>query len=219
MTITRKENKLVRSMEEKEIEEYKKALPKGNTIEALMSKGNSVEVLTEARRKLSKLDKSHYETWQKDPKKAVSGYDPTAYEQLMAVGYDSTLHELMGIVHLKLPYGYGGSCPSSLGSVLYVRFYIDITANGDFLDPMEDQGSGRGHVFDPDAANQNRLPQEVGISRRMILLPSVMDLLEKKCEFRRMKAILSWNVAPPGGNPNWMPYWGNVLNTWIRFHR
>jgi hypothetical protein len=206
-------------MDEKEIKEYKNALPKGDALKALMAKGRPGKMLTDARLTLSKLDKSHYEAWQKAPAEAASGYDPIAYEQLMAVGYDSTLHELMGIVNLKLPYGYGGSCPTSLGSMQYVRFYVDLTGDGDFLDPMEDQGSGRGHVFDPEAANQNRLPIEVGISRRMILLPSVMDLLEKKCEVRRMRAILSWNVEPPGGNPNWMPFWGNVLNTWIRFHR
>ena len=206
-------------MDENEIKEYKNALPKGDTIEALMSKGKPGEVLTDARRKLSKLEKSHYEAWLKDPKKAISGYDPNAYEQLMAVGYESTLHELMGVVYLKLPYGYGGSCPTSLGSIQYVRFYVDITGDGDFLDPMEDQGSGRCHVFDPDTANQNKLPLEYGISRRLILLPSVIDLLEKKCEIRRMRAILSWNVEPPAGSPNWRPYWGNVLNTWIRFHR
>lgn len=210
---------MVGAVNEKEIKEYKNALPKGDTIEALVSKGKPSEALTNARRELSKLDKSHYEAWQKDPKKAVSGYDPTVYEQLMAVGYESTLHELMGVVYLKLPYGYGGPCPSSLGSIQYVRFYVDLTGDGDFLDPMEDQGSGRGHVFDPDIVNQNMLPLEYGISRRMILLPKVMDLLEKKCEIRKMKAILSWNVEPPGGNPNWIPYWGNVLNTWIRFHR
>jgi len=204
-------------MDEKEIKKYKNALPKGDTIEALMSKGKPSEVLTDARQKLSKLDKSHYEAWKTDPKIAATDHDPTAYEELMAVGYDSTLHELMGIVHLKLPYGYGGPCPSSLGSIQYVRFYVDLTGDGDFLDPMEDQGSGRCHVFDPE--NPNKLPLEYGISRRMILLPSVMDALEKKCEIRRMRAIFSWNVEPPGGNPNWIPYWGNVLNTWIRFHR
>jgi len=210
----------VRFVNEKEIMEYRKALPKGDTIEALMSKGKPGEVLTDARMKLSKLDKNYFEAWKKDPAKAVSdGHDPTQYEELMAVGYDSTLHELMGVVHLKLAYGYGGSCPGSPGSIQYIRFYVDITGDGDFLDPMEDQGCGMGHAFDPDSANQNKLPLEYGISRRMILLPSVMDLLEKKCEIRRMKAILSWNVAPPGGNPNWIPYWGNVLNTFIRFHR
>jgi hypothetical protein len=207
-------------MNEKEIKGYKNALPKGETIEALMTKGKPIEMLSDARMNLSKLDKGHFEAWKKDPSKAVSdGHDPTQYEELMAVGYDSSLHELMGIVYLKLPYGYGGSCPSYLGSIQYVRFYIDLTGDGDFLDPMEDQGSGMGHVFDPESVNQNKLPLEYGISRRMILLPSVMDLLEKKCEIKRMRAIFSWNVEPPGGNPNWIPYWGNVLNTWIRFHR
>lgn len=206
-------------MDEKEIKEYKNALPKGDALEALMSKSKPVAMLTDARQKLSKLDKSHYDAWMKSPNKAADGHDPTAYEELMAVGYDSTLHELMGIVHMKLPYGYGGSCPNSTGSMLYVRFYVDLTGDGDFLDPMEDQGFGMAHVFDPESANQNKLPLEYGVSRRMILLSSVMDSLEKKCEIRRMKAILSWNVKPPGGNPNWIPYWGNVLNTWIRFHR
>ena len=122
----------MRFVNEKEIMEYKKALPKGDTIEALMSKGKPGEVLTDARMKLSKLDKNHFEAWKKDPAKAVSdGHDPTQYEELMAVGYDSTLHELMGVVHLKLAYGYGGSCPGSPGSIQYIRFYADITGDGD----------------------------------------------------------------------------------------
>jgi hypothetical protein len=206
-------------MDEKAIKEYKESMPRGASIEEMFSRGRPGELLADARQKLSQLDRGQYDAWKKSPLKALSGYDPTAYEQLMAVGYDPTLHELMGIIHLKLPYGYGGPCPTSIGSIMYVRSYIDLTGDGDFLDPMEDQGSARGHVYDPDAANQNRLPLEYAVSRRIILRPAVMDLLEKKCEVRRMRAILSWNVEPAGGNPNWIPFWGNVLNTWIRFHR
>ena len=204
-------------MDEKEIKAYKNTLPKGDTIEALMSKGKPSEPLIEARLKLSKKDKANYQSWIKSPAKAASDRDPIAYEELTGVGYESTLHELIGVIHIKLPYGYGGPCPNSTGSMQYVRFYVDLTGDGTFLDPMEDQGCGICHTFDPE--NQNRLPIEYGISRRMILLPKVMDALEKKCEARRMKAILSWNIMPPGGDPNWMPFWGNVLNTWIRFHR
>ena len=31
-----------------------------------------------------------------------------------------------------------------------------------------------------------------------------------------VRAILSWNVAPPPGDPTWSPPWGNVVDVRVR---
>jgi hypothetical protein len=32
----------------------------------------------------------------------------------------------------------------------------------------------------------------------------------------RVRAILSWNIAPPPNTPNYTPVWGNIHNTHIQ---
>ncbi len=141
-------------MDEKLIKEYKAMLPVTDTLESIVAKGKIEHALINAKLELSGIKKEEFLKWKENPSNFVCKHNPTAYEQLMAVGYHPQLRELMGVVYIKLPYGYCGSCPNGIGSTEYVRFYVDWRDYGDFTDVWEDQGLGRVHVFDPGKENE-----------------------------------------------------------------
>jgi len=206
-------------MDEKLIKEYKAVLPVTDTMESILAKGKIIDVLIDARLKLSGIKKEEFMKWKENPGKFICKHDPTEYEQLMAVGYHPQLRELMGVIYVKRPYGYGGPCPNSIGSSEYVRFYVDWTDDGDFTDLWEDQGLGSVHVFDPGQENEKKLPIEYAVRKGIKMPEGLLVKLESVCAVRKVRAILSWLISPPAGNPNWQPFWGNVVETHIRFHK
>ncbi|MGD2247725.1 MAG: hypothetical protein PVF58_04915 [Candidatus Methanofastidiosia archaeon] len=208
-------------MKKKLIEEYKAMLPSTETLEAVKAKGKLKPILIDSKLTLSEIKKSDFNEWQKSPLKYVCKHDQTMYEELMCVGYHPQHRELKGVIHIKLPYGFGGNCPQSPGSTQYVRFYINWNNDGDFTDEWEDQGLGIVHVFDPGSAYDNKLPLEYAVQKRIgVMFPDwLWEKLESKCLVRRVRAILSWVTIPPAEEPNWKPFWGNVFETNIRFHK
>lgn len=132
----------------------------------------------------------------------------TRYEELECIGLDSNLDTLVGVIRVKLPSGYSGDLCSA-GSQEYVTFWADFNNNGTFetclgttsvnvhdIEKMPDEGLEYA-VFLPVDLSQHRKPCEEG--------PVVV----------RIRAILSWQVAPPCFNPNFVPVWGNRLETLI----
>lgn len=206
-------------MEAKLVKEYEAMLPPVDKLEDIVAKGKVMDLLVDAKLKLTDVKKADFTAWQMDPEKFVIKHNPKMYEELMAVGYHPKLRELMGVINIKLPYGYGGTCPRCFGSMEYVRFYVDWRNDGDFTDIWEDQGLGQVHVYDPGAANERKLPLEYAVRKGVKLPPHIFNYLESKCLVRRVRAILSWVHVPPSGHPNWKPFWGNVFETNIRFHR
>jgi hypothetical protein len=206
-------------MDEKLINEYKAMLPVSDSLESVVAKGKVEHALINAKLALEGIKKDDFLAWKENPMKYACKHDQKKYEQLMAVGYHPQLRELMGVIYVKLPYGYGGSCPNGMGSMEYVRFYVDWTNDGDFKDAEEDQGLGKVHVFDPGNENEKKMPIEYGAENRIVLPPKILELLESKCQVRRVRAILSWITIPPARRPDWKPFWGNVVETNIRFHR
>ena len=206
-------------MEEKLIKEYEAMLPSTESFESFVAKGKLKPTLINAKLKLAGIKADDFNAWKKNPIKYICEHDQVAYEELMAVGYHPQMRELKAVIHLKLPYGFGGNCPQCPGSMEYVRFYLDWSTDGDFLDLYEDQGLAGVHVFDPGAAWANKLPLEYAVQKRIWLPNCWWEYLEGKCVVRKVRAILSWVNVPPAGQPNWKPFWGNVFETNIRFHK
>lgn len=147
---------------------------------------------------------------------AQSEYQPvlkivgdTTYEQITCVGYNLNLSVVEATVHVNLPVGYGGNLCSP-GTAEYVRFFVNYGAG------WIDIGVG--------GFNAHDLPNTVDCARQrdkplsyVVTLP--FEPQRDPCGrplLPTIRAILSWEVVPPAGNPNWAPIWGNVVDRHIQ---
>ena len=129
----------------------------------------------------------------------------TNYEQLTCIGLNPPFDRLEAIVQVKLNYGYGGPICAA-GTLEYVRFFVDVDDNGTF----EDVGLASVRVHD--ILGPKPLCYSVFLD---------FDSIRRICRIEnvvRMRAILSWNVPPPPGNPNHVPVWGNRRDAEIQIH-
>ena len=137
----------------------------------------------------------------------------TRYEELECVGLysnpDTLLDTLVGIIRVKLPSGYSGG-PCTAGSREYVTFWADFNNNGSFDTCL---GTTSVRVYDI-----NDIP-EGGLSYA-VFLPVNLNPYQQPCQkgakVVRIRAILSWEEAPPCNNPNFVPVWGNREETLIQ---
>ncbi len=131
----------------------------------------------------------------------------TFYEELGCVGYNPNLSRLEAVVFVKQPGGYGGNICSP-GSREYVRFFLSFDNGATWVD----QGLTAFKVYD--------IPQGTLGARRLEYDASLtIDPRTRFCFMNnvvRMRAILSWNFAPPPGNPNFVPVWGEVQDAYIQ---
>jgi hypothetical protein len=143
------------------------------------------------------------------PVKKVVG--DTAFEQATCVGYNPASNFLEATIAVKRPTGYAGDLCQA-GSTEYVRFFLDYGSG------WEDAGLASVQVHDipnhRDCAGQPDKPLTYVVSRRI-------DPHRECCNHAvlpRVRAILSWQWAPPAGpaNANWKPVWGNVLECEIQ---
>ena len=126
----------------------------------------------------------------------------TTYEQLTCAGYNPQTRELEAVVQLNLNAGYsGGLC--SAGSTEYVSFFA-------FWGGIwHNLGTGTVNVHDLAAVTPGH-PVNYAVYR-------ISNLVEMPCEKLQgipLRAILSWQTVPTG--PDFAPYWGNVVNTFIQ---
>jgi hypothetical protein len=127
----------------------------------------------------------------------------TTYEQLMCVGYQPQFKRLDAVVHVKQSVGYGGDLCSP-GTHEFVRFYLshDDGATWDDLGVVS---------FDVhDIPGEKPLEYDVTLE---------IDPREHCCDRENLplvRAILSWNLAPPAGDPSFSPPWGNVVDARIQ---
>jgi hypothetical protein len=123
----------------------------------------------------------------------------TTFEQLTCAGYNPQTRVLDGVIQVKLSSGYsGGLCTA--GSTEYVGFYAFFGGTWHSL------GTAQVQVHDLAAASPAK-PVSYAVFR-------VANLTSVKCENLEgvpLRAILSWETPPTG--PNYVPYWGNVVNT------
>ncbi len=132
----------------------------------------------------------------------------TSFEQLECIGFNENSFTMEGVLRIKRPNGYNGG-PCTAGSQEYVTFWADLDNNASFSHCL-----GTASVNVHDTAN---LPQ--GGLEYAVELPTTLLLYRQPCSkgpvLIRIRAILSWQVAPPCGNPNYVPVWGNRLETLI----
>ena len=139
----------------------------------------------------------------------------TKYEELRCIGFYPEQDLLEVIIDVKRPYGYKGDLCSP-GSFEYVRFFVDWDGDGDFTDADEDVGIGSVNVHDiPDskgACLDSTKPLSYAVTVKI-------DSKKEKCTIPnlvKVRAILSWDLPPPAGNPNYVPPWGNVIDKWVQ---
>lgn len=132
----------------------------------------------------------------------------TSYEELECVGLDNERDELVAVIRIKKPLGYSGG-PCNDGSREYVTFWTDFDDNGTFETCL---GTAEVRVYDID-----EIPDE-GLEYAL-QLPVNLHPYRKRCEdgprLVPIRAILSWQVAPPCSNPSYVPVWGNREETLV----
>src|SRR5215472_11288968 len=122
----------------------------------------------------------------------------TTYEELTCVGLQPGLDQLEAVVQVKLNGGYSGPLCSG-GSAEYVRFYLSEDGGATWTD----EGLASFPVFDT--------PGPRPLAYAVNLHVAIGHPL---CFFNNeplVRAILSWNLAPPPATPGFTPVWGNVL--------
>jgi hypothetical protein len=127
----------------------------------------------------------------------------TNYEELMCVGLQPETSQLEAVVHLKQGAGYSGSLCSG-GSPEYVRFFVSYDDGATWHDEGLSQFSAH------DVAGPK--PLEFAVSRP-VQLNARLCFIENLV---RVRAILSWNVAPTAGNSAFTPVWGNVVEAVVQ---
>jgi hypothetical protein len=129
----------------------------------------------------------------------------TTYEEIACVGFQPELDRLEAVVHVKQPVGYGGDVCSP-GTPEYVRFFLSYDGGATW----QDQGYAGFMAHDiPEAAKR---PIEYAVTvtirpRRRVCWVQNLVLA---------RAILSWQVIPQAGNPDFKPHWGNRHDTTIQ---
>lgn len=120
----------------------------------------------------------------------------TSFEELACVGLNPAHDRLEAVINVKLATGYGGNICSP-GSREYVRFYVDLHDNGVWHDV------GVASVAVHDIPGDKPLCYAVKLD---------FEPFRKFCSAEnivKVRAILSWDVAPPANDPGFIPVYGN----------
>jgi len=128
--------------------------------------------------------------------------EDTTYERLGGFGYSPELKQLRAAITINQTEGYSGTLRAH-GSEEYVRFYL----SSDGGTTWQDQGMTAVKVFDAPG------PKPVEHAVALEIDPEEEISLQN---LPKVRAILSWNWAPPPDAPHWTPVWGNVLDAQIR---
>ena len=129
--------------------------------------------------------------------------EDTTYECISWIGYDPQSEQISATIDIKQPFGYSGDAFIH-GSEEFVRFYLSCDGGSRWLD----QGMRSVNVFNA------HLPRPL-VHKVKLGVVSEEDFCSR--EFPpKVRAILSWNSPPPAGAPNWIPVWGNVVESDIR---
>ena len=142
--------------------------------------------------------------WSKVVQQWLATNGDISYEELTCIGLDTVRSQLVGVIQLKLPNGYsGGLCTA--GSLEYVGFWVDYGSGYSYA------GTTSVNVHDITA-----IPLPGGLFYA-IFLPIDLASHRRPCEqgpvTANVRAILSWNAPPPAANPDYVPTWGNRLET------
>ena len=126
----------------------------------------------------------------------------TSFEELGCIGYDPAEDAVVGVFTVKRPSGYSGG-PCTAGSTEHVAFWVD-------------WGSGWEHVGTTATTVHDEDVPDGGL-HYSVYHPLGSWAHRRACSDGpvqpRLRAILSWQQAPPPGDPDWRPTWGNREET------
>ncbi|HEX5152128.1 MAG TPA: hypothetical protein VFW07_11825 [Parafilimonas sp.] len=162
----------------------------------------------------SEIIAQNIELWKQygiDWTKIISELESTSadvsYEQIESVGFDYNLEQFIASIRIKRPAGYSGDLCTA-GSLEYVSFWADWNndCNWHYV------GATTVNVHDI-----NDIPAD-GLSYAAIL-PYDFNALRKQCadpEVVKIRAVLSWNIAPSSTDADKLEYWGNRIDAYIQ---
>ncbi|MBS1805112.1 MAG: hypothetical protein JST28_17260 [Acidobacteria bacterium] len=130
----------------------------------------------------------------------------TTFESLGCVSYIPLLDQLYASIQLKRDWGYSLALRNA-SSREYVRFYISFD---------------RGVTWHNEGLTAFNVSDEPGARLHIRLVTKRVELGERLKVATHppiVRAILSWNSPPPPDAPDWLPLWGNVLDTQIQTER
>lgn len=127
----------------------------------------------------------------------------TSFESLGCVSYIPLLDQLYASIELKRDWGYS-LAPNNCSTREYVRFYLSFD---------------RGATWHNEGVTAFNVCDEPGSRLHIRLVTKRVEFVERLKSSTQpliVRAILSWNSAPPPDSPDWTPLWGNVLDTQIQ---
>jgi hypothetical protein len=129
----------------------------------------------------------------------------TGYEEMGCVGLNVVTDNLEATIKVKKPVGYLGNLCAK-GSREYVAFWMDFGAGWEYV------GTTSVRVHDIASIPDSGLDYAVYLP---VNLAGRRQPCEKGPKVARVRAIMSWQTAPPPANPNWIPTWGNREETTV----
>ena len=127
----------------------------------------------------------------------------TSFEQLHCIGVRPASSSLEGVLTVKKPLGYSGRLCGD-GSTEYVAFWADFN-----------DGAGFQHLATTSVNVHDLQAVPAGGIQYAVFAKANFAKWRVPCEvgarIGRLRAILSWETAPPANNPNYVPVWGNRL--------
>ncbi|MEP6916193.1 MAG: hypothetical protein ABJC89_11130 [Acidobacteriota bacterium] len=134
----------------------------------------------------------------------------TSFEQLACIGVRPGSSALEGVLTVKKPLGYSGSLCGQ-GSTEFVAFFADFS-----------DGTGFHHLATTSVNVHDLNAVPAGGVQYAVFAKANFAKWRVPCEvgarIGRLRAILSWEVAPPANNPNYIPLWGNRLECRFQIH-
>lgn len=143
--------------------------------------------------------------WAESLKKFIALKGNVTYEELYCVGADYHKEALVATLLVKKQAGYSGDLCKK-GSKEYVGFWIQTEPECKWV------YVGTSFVTAHDVASKD------GISYSAIL-PFDFSKFRKPCGtpiVLKVRGVLSWNVAPSTTDPNKVPYWGNIVDSYVQ---
>ena len=204
--ILAKKNKIGSFSNLKEVMDVKGVGPKRFTelVSAVSGKYEVAETERTYFKYLTAINPNYFGNLKESSFKAVKMMtNKITYEELKCMGFNSRFERVEAVIHIKKSSGYGGNLCSG-GTPEYIRFYVD----WDDTDTWEDLGVASFKAYNIPGDK----PLEYAVS-----IP--LDAKKKWCikeNLPKVRAILSWNTAPPADTPDFVPVWGNSLDAYIQ---
>ena len=138
----------------------------------------------------------------------------TSFERLTCVALNPDADVVEATVQILQAGGYGGgSCTN--GSTEWVRFYISYDGGATWLDI----GLGSFNVHDiPDSTDCGKNDTKPLSYTVAFPLPDPQRDWCGTPVLPLVRAILSWQVQPPAGQPDWNPIWGSHLDHHVQIN-